>query len=170
MAIQEFLFRTTCWTPRWFNKPKFHILLHLPTHIRRFGPAVLFATEAFESFNAVIRAKSVHSNRQAPSRDIAFAFAHNNRVRHLLSGGRHIFRDNDQSQKYSDAFKSLINHNSGGTFSIHAGMAGIWRQVSMAAISLVDKDSPIASYIGLTNNDPQPVGKCDITCETCNRC
>lgn len=29
----------------------------------------------------------MHSNRQAPSRDIARAFAQGNRIRHLLSGG-----------------------------------------------------------------------------------
>lgn len=74
-------------TPQWFNKPKFHVLLHLPDHIRRFGPAMLFATEGFESFNAVIREASVHSNRHAPSRDIAAQMARRNRVRHLLSGG-----------------------------------------------------------------------------------
>ncbi|KAI5982275.1 hypothetical protein F5J12DRAFT_908289 [Pisolithus orientalis] len=45
IAIQEFLARTACWTPCWFNKPKFHILLHLPEHIHHFGPAALFATE-----------------------------------------------------------------------------------------------------------------------------
>jgi hypothetical protein len=56
-------------------------------HIRRFGPAILFATEGFESFNAVIRAKSIHSNRQAPSRDIAQGFAQGSRIRHILSGG-----------------------------------------------------------------------------------
>lgn len=86
-AVADFLARTARWTPRWFNKPKFHLLLHLPDHVERFGPAILFATEAFESFNAVIRAKSVHSNRQAPSRDIARSFAQCNRVRHILSGG-----------------------------------------------------------------------------------
>ncbi|KAF7333089.1 hypothetical protein MVEN_02374000 [Mycena venus] len=85
--INHFLACAARWTTRWFNKPKFHILLHLPEHVRRFGPAILFATEAFESFNAVIRAKSVHSNRHAPSRDIARAFAQGNRIRHLLSGG-----------------------------------------------------------------------------------
>ena len=164
MAIQEFHFRTISWTPRWFNKPKFHFLLHLPSHIRRFGPAVLFATESFESFNAVIRAKSVHSNRLAPSRDIASAFTHNNHVRHLLSSGRHFFRDNDQSQKYSDAFRSLIDHNVHGTFSVRAGMAGVWRQVSTAALSLADEDSPITSYIGVTDKDEQRVGKYNITC------
>ncbi|ETW83356.1 hypothetical protein HETIRDRAFT_119480 [Heterobasidion irregulare TC 32-1] len=36
-----------------------------------FGPPMLFATEGFESFNAIIRAHSIHSNCYAPSRDIA---------------------------------------------------------------------------------------------------
>lgn len=91
VSIDDFLAATAKWTPQWFNKPKFHVLLHLPAHIRRFGPAILFATEGFEAFNAVIRLKSLHSNRQAPSRDIARAFAQGDRVRHLLSGG-YFFR------------------------------------------------------------------------------
>ncbi|KAJ7886066.1 hypothetical protein B0H13DRAFT_2535282 [Mycena leptocephala] len=80
--IETHIFSPACSSldNRWFNKPKFHIILHLPAHIRRFGPAILFATEAFESFNAVIRAKSVHSNRHAP-------ICPGNRIRHLLSGG-----------------------------------------------------------------------------------
>ncbi|KAF8515093.1 hypothetical protein JB92DRAFT_3156825 [Gautieria morchelliformis] len=87
VALKYFLDCTAQWTPRWFNKPKFHIDLHLTDHIRQFGPPILFATEQFESFNAVIRSKSVHSNRHAPSRDIAIAFAQGNRIRHLMSGG-----------------------------------------------------------------------------------
>ncbi|KAJ3727642.1 hypothetical protein C8R42DRAFT_755301 [Lentinula raphanica] len=86
-AIDRFLNCAAEWTPRWFNKPKFHILKHLPMHIRRFGPAMLYATEGFESFNAVIRDHSVHSNHQAPSRDIARGFARCNRNRHILSQG-----------------------------------------------------------------------------------
>lgn len=86
--IDQFLYTVARWDPTWFNKPKFHIILHLPDHIKRLGPAPLFATEAFESYNALIRTESVHSNRQAPSRDIALAFAHSNRVRHLISGGQ----------------------------------------------------------------------------------
>ncbi|ETW77160.1 hypothetical protein HETIRDRAFT_174197 [Heterobasidion irregulare TC 32-1] len=65
-CIDYFLDCTVRWTPWWFNKPKFHIVCHLPYHIRCFGPAILFATEAFESFNAVIREQSIHSNRHAP--------------------------------------------------------------------------------------------------------
>jgi hypothetical protein len=74
-AIHHFLNSACRVTPQWFNKPKFHVLLHLPNHIRRFGPAMLFATEGFESFNAIIRAASIHSNRRS------------NRVRHLVCGG-----------------------------------------------------------------------------------
>ncbi|KAF8510914.1 hypothetical protein JB92DRAFT_3118557 [Gautieria morchelliformis] len=85
--IHYFMDCVLAWTPRWFNKPKFHILLHLPDHVLAFGPAVLFATESFESFNAVIRAWSIHSNRSAPLRDISSQAAHCNRVRHLMSGG-----------------------------------------------------------------------------------
>ncbi|KAF7303282.1 hypothetical protein MKEN_01292300 [Mycena kentingensis (nom. inval.)] len=86
-AIHHFLDCVCRLDSTWFNKPKFHVLLHLPAHIRRFGPAMLFATEGFESFNAIIRACSVHSNRQAPSRDIAWRMARANRLRHLLNGG-----------------------------------------------------------------------------------
>jgi hypothetical protein len=66
-AVQNFLAHTAKWTPRWFNKPKFYILLHLVDHIHQFGPVALFATEAFESFNTVICAKTIHSNCHAPS-------------------------------------------------------------------------------------------------------
>ena len=82
-AIDRFLNLTVKPTPRWFNKPKFHILLHLPEHVHLFGPAILFSTETFESFNAMIRDLSVHSNCQAPSRDIGRGFANMNRIRHF---------------------------------------------------------------------------------------
>ncbi|KAI6148028.1 hypothetical protein BKA82DRAFT_151609, partial [Pisolithus tinctorius] len=87
-AIDHFLNCMARWTPRWFNKPKFHIIRHLPDHIQHFGPAILFATEGFESYNAVIRDHSIHSNRQAPSRDIAHGMARCHHVCHFLSGGR----------------------------------------------------------------------------------
>ena len=150
IAITEFLYRTICWTPHWFNKPKFHFILHIPTHIRRFGPAVLFATETFESYNAVIRGKSVHSNRLAPSRDIALAFANYSRVRHLLSGGRHFFRETEESRKYLQTFGS--SHAIPGSASAnYAGGAGIWRPVLLTAPHmqiLLNEHLFSSSYVG----------------------
>ncbi|KAN0128813.1 hypothetical protein V8E53_013400 [Lactarius tabidus] len=46
-----------CWTPHWFNKPKIYFILHLPAHIQYFRPAILLATEPFESYNAIIWGK-----------------------------------------------------------------------------------------------------------------
>ncbi|KAL0569380.1 hypothetical protein V5O48_012589 [Marasmius crinis-equi] len=93
-AIDHFLNIAGALNLGWFNKPKFHVILHLPAHIRRFGPPMLFATEGFESFNAIIRCCSIHSNRHAPSKDIAVAMAKGNRVRHLLSNG-HFWLNSD---------------------------------------------------------------------------
>lgn len=78
---------TALWTTQWFNKPKFHILLHLAAHIEDFRPAIVYTTETFESYNYVIRLRSIHSNHHAPSVDIAHAFSHMHAVRHLISGG-----------------------------------------------------------------------------------
>ncbi|KAI8996109.1 hypothetical protein BC832DRAFT_520421, partial [Gaertneriomyces semiglobifer] len=66
---------------------KFHILLHVEENIRQFGPAVLYMSEKFESFNKVMRNHAVHTNRHGPSVDIARRFARHNTVRHLFSGG-----------------------------------------------------------------------------------
>ncbi|KAI6026560.1 hypothetical protein BKA83DRAFT_121163 [Pisolithus microcarpus] len=122
VAINHFLNCTARWTPQWFNKPKFHILRHLPDHIRRFGPAILFATEGFESYNAVIRDHSIHSNRQAPSWDIARGMARCHCVHHFLSGGKfHACEPMATDLPYSDnehewlacgsAVQSLVNIN-----------------------------------------------------------
>ncbi|KAH0825930.1 hypothetical protein J3R83DRAFT_7620 [Lanmaoa asiatica] len=69
------------------TKAKFHFLVHLPMFIRRFGPAILFSTERYESFNGVYRLSSVYSNRQAPSRDACHLFAEQDNVKHVVSGG-----------------------------------------------------------------------------------
>lgn len=131
--IDHFLLCAARWTVRWFNKPKFHIFLHLPDHIRRFGPAILFATEAFESFNAIIRAKSVHSNWHAPSRDIARAFAQGNRVRHLLSGGLFQLQTSGKNAEAS-------------TFSHRRED---WSCIGSGPFSLASQQSTVTHYLGL---------------------
>ncbi|KAG2112620.1 uncharacterized protein F5147DRAFT_531484, partial [Suillus discolor] len=69
------------------SKPKFHFLVHLPAYIQCFGPAVIFSTERYESFNHVFRLSCVYSNRQAPSRDSCRTFAHQDIVKHIVMGG-----------------------------------------------------------------------------------
>lgn len=140
--IKNFLLVTAQWTCAWFNKSKFHIILHLPAHIRRFGPAMLFATEAFESFNAVIRAKSVHSNRQAPSRDIAMAFAQGNRIRHLLSGGYFL----------SSEFHAIWKDNPENITPLD------WVTIGPGPARLIAADVTPSSYLGLRSSEKSHAG------------
>ena len=69
------------------HKPKFHFLLHLPMYIRRFGPAITFSTERYESFNHVFRLCSIHSNKKAPSRDTCKWFGTHDIIKHVSLGG-----------------------------------------------------------------------------------
>ncbi|KNZ57692.1 hypothetical protein VP01_2098g2 [Puccinia sorghi] len=85
--IDVFLLQLIKSSAQWVNKPKVHMLRHLPESIRQFGPASLFSTEKFESYNGVLRKASVHSNKQAPGRDIAISFNNYSSLRYILSGG-----------------------------------------------------------------------------------
>lgn len=69
------------------SKNKMHFLVHISFYIRRFGPAILFSSERFESYHKVFRHCSILSNRHAPSKDIADRFMHMERVRHIATGG-----------------------------------------------------------------------------------
>ena len=145
IAIQDFLAHTAHWTPHLFNKPKFHILLHLVEHIRQFCPAALFATEGFESFNAVIRAKSIHSNRQSPSHDIARGFAHGNHIHHILSGAYiHICSNHS---KLENQIKRLIERPPPGALNVEE--AGTWWPTGIAPLELVRKPNIITDYLGM---------------------
>ncbi|KAG8757406.1 hypothetical protein FRC12_010319 [Ceratobasidium sp. 428] len=148
-AIDALLEATVLWTPRWLNKPKFHILLHLPRHIQRFGPAVLFATETFEAYNFVIRLRSIHSNRHAPSHDIARAFSRLQCVRHLVSGGwvTHTF---DKSSKKvvcdvpRQAGQEVLNLRSDPEFMSLMGMSFLSEESSFGNFML---DTPIVEKL-----------------------
>lgn len=94
---------------RILQKPKLHLLKHLVQNIRRFGPAIRFSTEVFESFNAVFRQCSIHSNRQAPSRDIAAKFSHMERLKHTICGG--YWYDGDRVYRPGQAIIDLKNAN-----------------------------------------------------------
>ncbi|KAI8448536.1 hypothetical protein BY996DRAFT_6433223 [Phakopsora pachyrhizi] len=82
---QDFLLKLISASAQWVNKPKFHMLIHLNQSIAQFGPASLFATEKFKSYNGVVCQASIHSNHQSPSRDIANTFLNYSAIRYCLS-------------------------------------------------------------------------------------
>ncbi|KAG2063297.1 hypothetical protein BDR04DRAFT_1038375, partial [Suillus decipiens] len=87
-TIEDFLtVSAQCAPSILISKAKFHFLLHIPMYIRQFGPAILFSTERFESFNHVFRLTCIHSNRQAPSRDSCNTFASHDTIKHVVTGG-----------------------------------------------------------------------------------
>jgi hypothetical protein len=123
--IAIFLWHTINRSAQWVNKPKFHILLHLPYSIERFGPACLFSTKNFESFNSLLRQALVHSNRHQPGRDVGLSFINFETMQLILSGARiwnskkksisvagykvtQIFQDNHQIQKLMGYNRSLL--------------------------------------------------------------
>ena len=123
-ALSDFICAVALWTTRWFNKPKFHVVLHILLHIRRYGPAILTATESFESYNLVIRLRSCHSPRHAPSVDIAEDFSHLHAVRHLVSGG--FVRAT--SSRYRTAGKGVLSLTDDTRFRTFMGMSALYKK------------------------------------------
>ncbi|KAK6984270.1 hypothetical protein R3P38DRAFT_3332859 [Favolaschia claudopus] len=83
---------------------KLNVVSHLPDDIRRFGPAILFATEGVECWNTIFRLCSILSNHQAPSHDIAVTLADRERFKHQVSGGWWKATD---SQSYTQAGRKV---------------------------------------------------------------
>ena len=84
--IDIFLYHVLKMNAQWVNKPKFHMLTHLPQAVKRFGPPSLFASEKFEAYNGIVRNASVHSNCHSPGRDIAIQFYNYQAMQLTLSG------------------------------------------------------------------------------------
>ena len=123
--------------------------MHLPEHIRRFGPAILYATEKFESYNALIQDLSVHSNCQAPSRDIGRGFANANRIRHLTSGGKFYVRD------YKEAvIGSNVPIQKNGAITVEKKLPNDkdFRRVGPGVIALVDSDDNLHRFCGFPSS------------------
>jgi hypothetical protein len=111
-------------------KPKFHYLVHLPTYIRRFGPALLFSTERYESFNHVFRLASIFSNRKSPSRDTCKTFAAQDCIKHVATGG--YWRDPGTKK---------------------------WVQAGWAIRAHLTEHSEHARLLGLPNDESKPPGE-----------
>jgi hypothetical protein len=74
--------------------------------IHRFGPAVLFSTEHYESFNHIFRLSCIYSNRQAPSHDSCNAFAALDRIKHIATGG---YWCDPQTRKWAHAGQNILD-------------------------------------------------------------
>jgi hypothetical protein len=96
---------------RILTKYKLHVLSHLPDDIRRFGPAILFATEGFECWNAIFRLCSILSNHQAPSHDIGVTLADMERFKHQVSGGWWKAAESDQYVQAGPKVISFLGKN-----------------------------------------------------------
>ncbi|KAN0125421.1 hypothetical protein V8E53_015508 [Lactarius tabidus] len=106
-TVQDFLNITAKCAPGILvSKPKFHFLVHLPMFIHRFGPAVLFSTERYESFNHIFRLSCIYSNRQAPSHDSCNAFAALDRIKHIATGG---YWCDPQTRKWAHAGQKILD-------------------------------------------------------------
>ncbi|KAI8913876.1 hypothetical protein DFJ77DRAFT_431246, partial [Powellomyces hirtus] len=86
-ATDAFFAAVASFSIRLFKKTKYHIFRHLVQDVCRFGLPRHYHTETSERFNHAIRSQSVHSNRQAPSLDIASGFSLLATMRHIVSGG-----------------------------------------------------------------------------------
>ncbi|KAI7966088.1 hypothetical protein MJO29_001836 [Puccinia striiformis f. sp. tritici] len=109
--IQHFEFHLVKMSGRWANKPKIHMIIHLEESIQRFGPASLFATEKFESFNGIVRENSIHSNRLSPGRDIAIAFCDAKIMRLLMSEAQLYDHETKRYFKSSPQVTDLFKNN-----------------------------------------------------------
>ncbi|EHS64758.1 uncharacterized protein PGTG_22477 [Puccinia graminis f. sp. tritici CRL 75-36-700-3] len=111
LHIDIFLYHLISSTAQWVNKPKIHMLRHLPEAILRFGPASLCSTEKFESYNGVLRKASVHSNKLAPGRDIALTFNSYACIKFWLSGGYLIDRSTGLLTRASSQVRQAFDEN-----------------------------------------------------------
>ncbi|KAI0644697.1 hypothetical protein C8Q79DRAFT_912903 [Trametes meyenii] len=139
------------------DKNKFHILSHLPDHVLRHGPALLFSTERYESFNHIFRLCSIHSNRQAPSRDIAVTFANQDRCRHMVSGG---FWLDSRTNTWVNAAPAVRAHLENNILDARLlGLAPASSEPSPGKVTL----SKVAGKTGRTLRQPPPnqVSTCD---------
>lgn len=89
------------------TKSKLHFLSHIVSYIRRFGPAILFSAERFESFHKVWRTTAILSNRCSPSYDSARRFMHLERLKHIATGG---FWKDIKTQQWVHGSKLLFQH------------------------------------------------------------
>ncbi|CAD6913646.1 unnamed protein product [Tilletia controversa] len=93
-------------------KLKLHMLAHVATQVRLFGPLKNVATERYESHNAVQRQAACHTNRSAPSKDVARRMEGQEMTMHWSSNGALEDRTNGKIQRPGPLLSNLIQDRS----------------------------------------------------------
>ncbi|KAL1661798.1 hypothetical protein GGF50DRAFT_60307 [Schizophyllum commune] len=119
-AVYDFLACSALWTTQWFNKPKFH---------------------SFESYNFVIRLRSIHSPRHAPSADIARSFSNMHLIRHLASSG--YVRDPDGT--WRSAGIEIIKLRENELYAKLVGLSELLKPQVMGTVCL-DRKRPSTTW------------------------
>ncbi|KAL9932380.1 hypothetical protein V8E36_008859 [Tilletia maclaganii] len=78
---------------------KLHLLVNLSDQVKDYGPLKNIATERYESYNAIQRQAAMHTNRSAPSKDVATRLETQELVVHWSSGGTVGTGQHDPPQK-----------------------------------------------------------------------
>ncbi|RPA94949.1 hypothetical protein L873DRAFT_1610469, partial [Choiromyces venosus 120613-1] len=68
-------------------KPKYHLLCHTAFWIERYGVLSNTHVEDEERMNSSVRSNLEHSDRQAPSKDLAYCLANAQGLRFVALGG-----------------------------------------------------------------------------------
>lgn len=94
-VCKDFVMAIKSYNAELLNRPKFHLLLHLPQSVQDFGPTASYSAERYcivilivmlfnirrgESFNGNVRLQNLQSNRHASSLDISTKYA---KLQHL---------------------------------------------------------------------------------------
>ncbi|KAH9808219.1 hypothetical protein DFH28DRAFT_910396, partial [Melampsora americana] len=107
IVVEQFL-KLGVLNAQWTNKPKFHMLTHLPYCVERFGPPSLFATKKMESQKGVTCIASVHSNCHSPGKDIANRFNDKRLLWMLILGGSFYDRQMHTRATASSLLRNLF--------------------------------------------------------------
>ncbi|KAI9032763.1 hypothetical protein CLU79DRAFT_162200 [Phycomyces nitens] len=95
LKLDNFCIRLNIPPPLVSTQQKTHFMHHFVDNIHRFGLALHFETEHGEQFNKFIREKILLTNRHNAAKDVAFAFAKQFVIRHLISGGSFLVKIKD---------------------------------------------------------------------------
>eukprot|EP00731_Ephydatia_muelleri_P014299 Em0008g19a len=151
------------------RKLKVHLLLHLCESMLQFGPPLAYNTERCESFNPIIRAKNIFSNKHSPSKYIATNFGAEDSTRNICSGISDKFGAELAELYKSDVMSKYLGKHVESEKCIY--QQGTLRKLSTAALELgaIKMTIPERGAILLS----QPIASCTLlmppSIKSCNQ-